>query len=958
MSALTSLLVRDHQVPVQRIEEAIQRQVISGGALDTVLLELDVLPENVRAAYCAAAVGMRPASREALESPTKELLQLVPREVAERHGIVPLSRERQVLVVAVAPPLDAEILERLTFLIGVELDQRIAAAARLARALQAHYGTEPAPRIRRLGAKLAARDPGPLAVVAPAASNLAVRTGHTDTYGRVPAPEEPSSLRRDTVRDTGGAASPEPTPTGGERPARAAQPTPAIPVSRSVAVGQPPTPSEPPASGGASRRRIAEPETEVLRRLRGPLTAERAAAMLADADDRDAILEIGFAFVRQFFDYTAAFVISDGRVEGLDGAGVDAVSFDALRRITLRLEEPSSFALASEGAVPLITHLDGSVADRRVRTMLGRAGKLPAIFLPIAIRGRVVLVLYGDRSGEAFGLADVPEPVAFTTRLGDAFQKLILRRKLRARDVDEDADAPASEPAEPSEDRIDAEIAMPETEGAPSASGPAPVMPTERVSSVPPTVPRSVVLGVLGVPRNAPPPPQEETRVAEEAFARATVDAGHARVVEEQVRSRKRDPRAEPTSDPSPAPEAEPPAETPSPEEAFPAPQAATTPGTQAAPEPERSEADVELEVAPLDTEELGAGMESIAPDPFAPAPDPRPPDPRPPDPRQEPGSVPPAGIEMVGAVAQQPQAVPAPDAPNVIVSLGDEFDAVVADVVLAGPDDESIVQRVLGHGEAVLPALVREFPGPLWFDRHRPFRRRPRGRDVSAIARCIVAFGERAAPYVVSLLDVREADARYYALLLAAELPHRSLVLPLGRRLFDEDGQVRDLAISVLRTLQRFPEEMSDLLERVRASAKVPRQTPERRAAAARALGELRDPLALDLLVQLLRARERTIALAAHAALVNLTRQDYGDDAPAWAAWVRNNADRHRIEWLIDALLHGDELMRTAAGDELKNLTQAYFGYHPALPRRDREIAQRKYRGWWQTEGRARFDR
>ena len=34
MSALTSLLVRDRVVPVKKIEEAIQRQVISGGALD------------------------------------------------------------------------------------------------------------------------------------------------------------------------------------------------------------------------------------------------------------------------------------------------------------------------------------------------------------------------------------------------------------------------------------------------------------------------------------------------------------------------------------------------------------------------------------------------------------------------------------------------------------------------------------------------------------------------------------------------------------------------------------------------------------------------------------------------------------------------------------------------------------------------------------------------------------
>ncbi|HJK96299.1 MAG TPA: hypothetical protein RMF84_03715, partial [Polyangiaceae bacterium LLY-WYZ-14_1] len=62
-----------------------------------------------------------------------------------------------------------------------------------------------------------------------------------------------------------------------------------------------------------------------------------------------------------------------------------------------------------------------------------------------------------------------------------------------------------------------------------------------------------------------------------------------------------------------------------------------------------------------------------------------------------------------------------------------------------------------------------------------------------------------------------------------------------------------------------------------------------------------------------------------------------------------------HRIEWLIDALLHPEEEMRGAAGEELQQLTQQYLGYHPSLPRRDREIAHRKYRSWWEQEGRIR---
>jgi hypothetical protein len=64
----------------------------------------------------------------------------------------------------------------------------------------------------------------------------------------------------------------------------------------------------------------------------------------------------------------------------------------------------------------------------------------------------------------------------------------------------------------------------------------------------------------------------------------------------------------------------------------------------------------------------------------------------------------------------------------------------------------------------------------------------------------------------------------------------------------------------------------------------------------------------------------------------------------------------RHRIEWLIDALTHADEVIRTRAGEELKQLTQQYFGFHPGTTRREREVAQEKYRRWWQTEGRQQF--
>ena len=86
------------------------------------------------------------------------------------------------------------------------------------------------------------------------------------------------------------------------------------------------------------------------------------------------------------------------------------------------------------------------------------------------------------------------------------------------------------------------------------------------------------------------------------------------------------------------------------------------------------------------------------------------------------------------------------------------------------------------------------------------------------------------------------------------------------------------------------------------------------------------------------------------------VTRQDFDNDARKWTDWWTESSGRHRIEWLIDALMHDVPSIRRAAGDELKQLTKEYFGYYDDLPRRERERAQERYRDWWERDGRQRF--
>src|SRR5688572_6671247 len=113
MATLASLLARDAIVSLDTIEQALQRQVLDGGELDTALLELAQVPENVLASYRAASFGLPAAARAEFEAITPEVRTRVPAELAHEHRIVPLRADGDTLVVARAWPLREAAAHRL-----------------------------------------------------------------------------------------------------------------------------------------------------------------------------------------------------------------------------------------------------------------------------------------------------------------------------------------------------------------------------------------------------------------------------------------------------------------------------------------------------------------------------------------------------------------------------------------------------------------------------------------------------------------------------------------------------------------------------------------------------------------------------------------------------------------------------------------------------------------------------
>jgi hypothetical protein len=196
------------------------------------------------------------------------------------------------------------------------------------------------------------------------------------------------------------------------------------------------------------------------------------------------------------------------------------------------------------------------------------------------------------------------------------------------------------------------------------------------------------------------------------------------------------------------------------------------------------------------------------------------------------------------------------------------------------------------------------------------------------------------------------EPEQRFWATHVLGELlfPEASTaVLP---RLFDDDVMVRRVARRAAVDLVSAGapgEPLKTSLAHMIESADEP---VHRRTLAIETLGEIRAAALLPTLISALADANAAIVDAAHRSLLLITRQDFGPSPEAWRTWWEANRSKHRIEWLIDALTHETPSLRRAAGDELKQLTNEYFGYYDDLPPRERERAQQKYREWWTEEG------
>ena len=557
---------------------------------------------------------------------------------------------------------------------------------------------------------------------------------------------------------------------------------------------------------------------------RGPLTAAAIETRLEAAATGEQALTIFFGFARQYFEYTALFMVHGDLAAGHDAWGPGAPR-EKVRTIGVALDLPSALAYAKGRGTPTLVRLKRIGLDADLRSDLARSTAEEVLVLPVMMRERCVALLYGDDGDQAVDYGEIGDVVAMASLLSAALERILLRKKRAAlRDT--------SAVKNKLETRVDHSRISPSHPGGPPSAPPAPlsdVAPKRSAWSEEDIVDDGWTLPSDSQQKAQPPVP----------IARPVTPREVRRVTPPTPAIPRRPPSAREEHD-------EPP------------------------PELLISEAEDQSLMGELldDLEEHPSGWQ---PSSF------------PPGPELVRRQVDPMASTSMSAGPHPPPPSQQPfrNLPSVLIR-SDLVDQVIA----GGEKADRALGEILALGEAAIPSVFARFPGPLTVDRNQALGELPRPADCGPVLRIVAAMRRLALPFLaVRSADV-DVDVRFWATYLLGELNYADAGTALLPRLFDENPTVRRIAVRSARSLVAGGEEGIPIRKNLERMVIYAEEPVHRRLIALSTIGELKLYRSIPALIEVVSDPDDTIAGSAVRTLVAMTRQEFGKDRRKWNDW------------------------------------------------------------------------
>ncbi len=402
MAKLGEMLVRNGLITRGQLDEALKNQVIFGGRLGTNLIEMGLLSEDQLGPFLAKAAGVSYVQPQQLMNIPPEVLEILPREIAEKHQVIPLRIEGRRLYLAMANPSDYRTIDEIAFRTGYIIKPALSPEVRLQLAMEKYYQVE-----RKL------------------------RYIHS------------RDRNRPTVRKTAD------LPAAGKRP-EVPKPSPAsaasvplIPSAKAVKTEIveeffeiEPTSMTESASGNATVTE-KEPVIDLLNNeiaekpeSADQITLEAVWKQLTQARDREDIAETLIAYLGQEFTRAALFLVRGETASGWKGT-MGRKTLPGFEEVQIPLNEPSVLKTVAENRSFFLGPIPRSPFNSMILQGLG--GKVPnvAILVPLLMMGRAVAILYVDGGEKDLG-SRLPDLQKLASKTAMAFDILIFKSKILA----------------------------------------------------------------------------------------------------------------------------------------------------------------------------------------------------------------------------------------------------------------------------------------------------------------------------------------------------------------------------------------------------------------------------------------------------------------------------------------------------------------------------------------------
>lgn len=136
---LGELLLREKIITPEQLEEALKKHVFYGIKLGSSLVELGYVEEEQLAILLSEKLGVPRVGRKEVLSAPMDVIQLIHRDIAGKHRMIPYYLERKQLSVAMSDPTDYKVIDEIGFITGKVLKVHIAPDVVISKALAKFY---------------------------------------------------------------------------------------------------------------------------------------------------------------------------------------------------------------------------------------------------------------------------------------------------------------------------------------------------------------------------------------------------------------------------------------------------------------------------------------------------------------------------------------------------------------------------------------------------------------------------------------------------------------------------------------------------------------------------------------------------------------------------------------------------------------------------------------------------